>query len=162
MSFGDSSCTFIAQNYGAGLHERVKRGIAVSVKIVSVTAVAMMSVALLTKWQILRVFLDVNQAGGWEALEIAVRYLTIMSLCFIILHILYIFRNALQAMGISIWSMASGFAEFAARVLMSKVVINYIGVDALFIAEPASWLGALLCVFLPYFYYRKHLLVNKA
>ena len=161
MSFGDSSCTFIAQNYGAGLHERVKKGVSVSVKIVSVTAAAMMSVALLTKWQILRVFLDVNQAGGWEALEIAVRYLTIMSLCFIIVHVLYIFRNALQAMGISIWSMASGFAEFAARVLMSKVVINYIGVDALFIAEPASWLGALLCVFLPYLYYSKHLLINK-
>ena len=29
------------------------------------------------------------------------------------------------------------------------------GGGALFIAEPASWLGAMLCVFLPYFYDRK-------
>ena len=103
-----------------------------------------------------------NEAGGWEALAIAVRYLTIMSLCFIILHILHVFRNVLQAMEISIWSMLSGFAEFIPRVLMSKVVINWIGRDALFIAEPASWFGAMLCVLLPYFYYRKKLLGKRA
>lgn len=35
------------------------------------------------------------------------------------------------------------------------------GADALFIAEPASWLGAMLCVFLPYFYYRKQYLGQR-
>ena len=95
-----------------------------------------------------------NEAGGWEALEIAVRYLTLMAPCFIIVHLLHVSRNVLQAMGIAVWALASGVAEFFARVLMSRIVINWIGADALFIAEPASWLGAMLCVFLPYFYYR--------
>ena len=132
-----------------------------SVKIVTLMAVIITGITLLSRWQILRVFLDVNEAGGWEALGVAVRYLTIMSLCFMILHILHVFRNVLQAMGISIWSMLSGFAEFIPRVLMAKVVINRIGSDALFIAEPASWFGAMLCVLLPYFYYRKKLLGNQ-
>ncbi|MBQ5675731.1 MAG: hypothetical protein IIV45_11765, partial [Lachnospiraceae bacterium] len=112
-------------------------------------------IALITRWQILRVFLDVNEAGGWEALEIAVRYLTLMAPCFIIVHLLHVFRNVLQSMGVAVWALASGFAEFAARVFMSQIATNWIGTDALFIAEPASWLGAMLCVFLPYFYYRK-------
>jgi len=161
MSLGLAGSTFIAQNYGAGLFARVKQGVVVSVKIVSVMAVVITGIALLMRWQILRVFLDVNEAGGWDALEIAVRYLTIMSLCIIMLHILHVFRNTLQAMGIAIWSLISGFAEFAARVLMAKVVTNWIGSDALFISEPAAWLGAMLCVFLPYFYYRKRLLSNQ-
>jgi Na+-driven multidrug efflux pump len=160
MSIGLACCTFIAQNYGAGLYDRVKKGVADSVKIVSIMAVLITGITLLSRWQILSVFLDVNEAGGRDALEVAVRYLTIMSLCFIILHILHIFRNVLQAMGIAIWSMFSGFAELIARVLMSKVVINRIGSDALFISEPAAWLGAMLCVSLPYFYYRKKLLSN--
>ena len=84
--------------------------------------------------------------------------LTNMVLCFPILHILHVFRNVLQAMGIAIWSMCSGVAELFARILMSKVLLPLIGTDALFIAEPASWLGALLCVMLPYFYYKKTLL----
>lgn len=157
MSFGVSTCTFLAQNYGAGLYDRVKQGVADSVKIVSVTAIVITGAALLTRWQILQVFLDVNEAGGWDALEIAVRYLTLMAPCFIIVHILHVFRNVLQAMGVAVWSLASGFAEFAARVFMSRIAISWIGTDALFIAEPASWLGAMLCVFLPYFYYRKNI-----
>jgi antitoxin VapB len=47
------------------------------------------------------------------------------------------------------------------RFSSDEVVINRIGSDALFIAEPASWFGAMLCVLLPYFYYRKKLLGNQ-
>lgn len=158
MSFGVSACTFLSQNFGAKLYDRVKQGVADSVKIVSLTALIITGIALLTRWQILRVFIDVNEAGGGEALEIAVRYLTIMAPCFIIVHLLHVFRNVLQAIGVAVWALASGVAEFIARVLMSQIVINWIGTDALFIAEPASWLGAMLCVSLPYFYYRKRYL----
>ena len=160
MSFGVAACTFIAQNYGAGRFDRVRRGVVDSVKIVTITAVIMTTVSLVTRWQILRVFLDVEEAGGTEALAVAVRYLTIMSLFFVIQHILHVFRNVLQALGVAVWFMASGVAEFVARLFLSKVAIHYMGTDALFIAEPASWLGAMLCVFLPYFYYKKKLLTK--
>ena len=160
MSFGVAACTFIAQNYGAGRFDRVRQGVVDSVKIVTITAVIMTTISLVTRWQILRVFLDVEEAGGTEALAVAVRYLTIMSLFFVIQHILHVFRNVLQALGVAVWFMASGVAEFVARLFLSKVAIHYMGTDALFIAEPASWLGAMLCVFLPYFYYKKKLLTK--
>ena len=74
---------------------------------------------------------------------------------------LHVFRNVLQALGVAVWALVSGFVEFAARVLMSQLVLHWIGTDALFVAEPASWLGALLCVFLPYFSYRKKYLADR-
>ena len=160
-SLGLAACTYVAQNYGAGQVDRVKKGVGVSIVIVSAFAVGITLFALTTRNVILRIFLDVNEPGGWEALDIAARYLTIMSSCFLVLHLLHIFRNVLQAMGIAKWSMLSGIAEFIARVLMSKVLIGVLGRDALFISEPAAWLGALLCVLLPYFYYRKHYLAKK-
>lgn len=92
-----------------------------------------------------------SNQDGVRALAVSVRYLTIMVLSFPILHILHVFRNVLQALGIAIWSLMSGFAELAARILMSKFVIGYIGADALFLSEPASWLGAMICVFCPIF-----------
>lgn len=157
-SVGQATCTFVSQNYGAGLGQRVRQGVVDSVKIIMIMAFAIIAATLLLKTQLLGVFLDVSKPEGIQALEISVRYLTIMVLAFPILHILYIFRNVLQAFGIAIWSLMSGFAELAARILMSKFLINQIGVDALFLSEPASWLGAMLCVFLPYFYYKKKLL----
>lgn len=158
MSVGQASCTFVSQNYGAGLTQRVRHGVADSVKIVMAMAVLIMAVTLMTRSQILRVFLDVSNPDGVQALDVSVRYLTIMVLSFPILHILHVFRNVLQALGIAIWSLMSGIAELGARILMSKFLIGYIGADALFLSEPASWLGAMLCVFLPYFYYRNKLL----
>ena len=158
MSIGQSTCTFVSQNFGAGRKERVRRGVAEASKIVLLMAAAIMAVSILTRWQILSIFLDTSVPEGMEALEISARYLTIMLFCFPVLHILHVFRNVLQAMGISVWSLASGFAELGARVFMAKAAIYWIGVDALFLSEPASWLGAMLCVFLPYFHYRKTLL----
>ena len=104
-------------------------------------------------------FLDVSQPGGDIAMENAMRYMAIITICLIVLFFLHIYRNILQAIGVSVWSMVSGFAEFAARVIMSKAVIRWVGTDSIFLAEPVSWLGALLCVMLPYyFYYRKRLI----
>ena len=161
MSLGQESCTFVSQNFGAGLYSRVRQGVTDAVRIVLAMAVLMIGVTFLTRWQTLRIFLDVTEPGGMEALAIAVRYLTIMVLCFPILHILYIFRNVLQSLGVSVWSLASGFAEFAARVFMSRIVIGWIGTDALFLSEPASWFGAMLCVTLPYFYYCKKMMKTE-
>ncbi len=78
-----------------------------------------------------------------------------MGPCFIFVYLLDVFRNALQAIGIGFWSMLSGIAELVGRLLMAKVFIHMLGRDALFLSEPTAWLLALLCVMLPYFYYRK-------
>ena len=157
-SLGLACCTFFAQNYGAGKHGRVKQGVRTALKIVCAMAVTVAGFTLLTREYLLQLFLDVNEAGGTDALAIAVHYLTIMASCLIILYLLHVFSNALQAMGIAVWAMWSGIAEFAGRVFMAKVAIHWIGTDALFISEPVAWLGATLLLMLPYFYYRKKLL----
>jgi len=154
-SLGLACCTFFAQNYGAGKYDRVKRGVKNALKIVCAMAVIVGGVVLLIRAPLLQLFLDVNEAGGPEALAIGVRYLTIMAVSLIILYLLHVFQNALQAMGNSTWSMYSGIAEFAGRVFMAKVALHWIGTDALFISEPVAWLGATLLVMLPYFHYRK-------
>ena len=155
MSVGQGSCTFVSQNYGAGLGQRVRQGVADSVKIVMTMAILIMTVTLMTRSQLLRVFLDHSNPDGIQALAVSVRYLTIMVLSFPILHILHVFRN----LGVAICSLMSGFAELAARILMSKFLIGYIGADALFFRTCImAWRHA-LC-FLPYFYYRKKLLTQ--
>ncbi|MBQ3131770.1 MAG: MATE family efflux transporter [Clostridia bacterium] len=158
VSLGVACCTFLAQNYGAGKYDRVKHGVGTAVKISCIIGVSVTLVTLLFRESMLKLFLDVNEAGGPQALEVAVRYLTIMAITLIILYIQHVFSNTLEAMGIAVWSMYSGIAEFVGRVLMAKVVINWIGTDALFISEPVAWLSSTLLLILPYFHYKKKLL----
>ena len=68
-----------------------KAGVADSVKIVMTMAILIMTVTLMTRSQLLRVFLDHSNPNGIQALVVSVRYLTIMVLSFLILHILHVF-----------------------------------------------------------------------
>jgi hypothetical protein len=75
-----------------------------------------------------------------------------------VLFLIHVYRNALQALKISVWSMLSGFAELACRLFMAMVAISWIGPDALFLSEPLAWAGALAFVMIPYFFYARRLL----
>jgi putative MATE family efflux protein len=161
MALGLAASTFIAQNYGAGLINRVKKGVAATLWIVTGIALAVSVAALVFRWQLLGIFIDAKTAEDYQALQVGVRYLTIMGPCFIFVYLLDGFRNILQAIGIGFWSMLSGFAELLGRCLMAMVFLQRIGSDALFLSEPTAWFLALLCVMLPYFYYRKTRLSGK-
>lgn len=157
-ALGVACCTFFAQNYGAGKFDRLNQGMRITLKIVVAMALTVMSIVLISRRYLLQLFLNTSEAGGPEALDTGVRYLTIMIVFLVILYLIHIFRNVLQAMENSFWSMVSGFAELICRVFMAKVAIHWIGSDALFISEPVAWTGALLCVMLPYFYYKRKIL----
>lgn len=157
ISLGVAASTFLAQNYGAGKYDRVKRGVLTSTVIVLIMSVAVSGIMYLARNPFMKLFMDSAEQDAAEAHGIAVYYLTILCIFLSILYLLHIFRNALQAIGVSVWSMLSGVAEFAARVVMSKMVISWMGSDALFVAEPVAWLAALLFVLIPYFFYRRRL-----
>ena len=162
ISLGLASCTFFAQNFGAGKHERVVKGVRSSLGIICVMAVIVAALTLLTREFLLQLFLDANQPGGVESLQIGVRYLTIIVSFTLILYLLHLFSNVLQAIGISVWTMYSGIAEFVGRVFMAKIAMSWLGTDALFIAEPVAWAAATVFLVTPYFYYKRKHLIKKA
>ena len=63
--------------------------------------------------------------------------------------------NNLQAIGVSSWSLISGIAEALVRVIMAKVLFNFMGVEVLFFIEPFAWLAAWVFVLVPYYVYAK-------
>lgn len=159
ISLGLASSTFIAQNYGAGEKTRVKRGVRVSAGIALLVSAGVAAFVLLLRRPLILLFLDASEAGTAEAMRVAIYYLSIMASSLPSLYMLQVYRNILQAMEISVWSMVSGIAECVIRAIMAKSVIYYIGTDALFLAEPVAWVGGMLSVVLPYYlwYKRKRL-----
>ncbi len=157
-ALGLACSTFLAQNYGAGLSKRVRQGVKSATAIATLMSLVVFMVLLVIRWNLLQLFLDVNQENGFQALEVAVRYLTYMIFFLPILFLIHVYRNALQALKISLWSMLSGFAELFCRLFMAMVAISWIGPDALFLSEPLAWAGALAFVMIPYFFYQRKLL----
>lgn len=161
-AFGVASTTYFSQNYGAKLFDKVKLGVRTSVKIMVISSFTVFVLMSLFGGLILQLFIDINEAGGYEAIEYAKRYLRIMCLFLTIRYVNNVYRSILESMGISFWSMMSGVLECASRIIMAKIFVFHIGTDALFISEPLAWLCALLILALPYyFYYRKRLLASE-
>ena len=158
ISLGFAFSTFFAQNYGAGHKQRVKDGVRTGVKLSVLLALGVTAVMLLVGKYLLQIFINAGESEGPAVLEIAQHYLLVMSAFLVLAYLIHVYRNALQAMGTSIWSMVSGFAECGVRMLMAKVVVSWLGSGVLFYIEPFAWLGALLFIMVPYYIYRKKLL----
>ncbi len=158
FSLGAASSTFFAQNYGAGRKERVRSGVRTSVIISVIMAVCVMVIMLLVGKYLLQMFINTTEERATEALQIGFRYLIIASISLVILYLIHVYRNAMQALGSSFWSMISGFAECAVRIFMSKGVVLLLGTGVLYFVEPVAWLGALLFIMIPFYFYRKKLL----
>ncbi len=158
ISLGIASCTYLAQNYGAGKYDRVRKGVAAGFWLAVGFSVVVSAIAFLLGKAMLTLFLDVNKPGGAEAMEVAYKYLFLLGVFLSVLYLIHIYRNALQAIGTSIWSMISGFGEFVVRTSVALIFIRFTGVEILYYVEPIAWLVALLLVLIPYYPYQKKLL----
>lgn len=159
FALGAASSTFFAQNYGAGKKDRVRSGVRTSALISVIMAVCVTVIMLLAGRYLLQMFIDTAEEGAAEALQIGFRYLVIASVSLVILYLIHVYRNAMQALGNSFWSMISGFAECAVRILVSKGAVLVLGTGVLYFVEPASWVSALLFIMIPFYCCRKKLLL---
>lgn len=142
ISIGYAITTYMAQNYGAALYERIRGGLKSAVKFAVLLSVIVSCAMILGGKWILALFVDQENARAPEVLEIAYHYLFIMSCLLCILYLLYVFRNTLQGMGNASVPFLSGVMEFCARVSVALFFSRLLGREAIFFAEPFAWLVA--------------------
>lgn len=104
ISLGMAASTFFSQNYGAGYKERVRSGVKTSAIISVIMALCVTVIMLFGGKYLLQMFIDTNEVGAEESLQIGFHYLIIMSVGLVILYLIHVYRNAMQALGNSFWS----------------------------------------------------------
>ena len=120
-AFGMAVSTFVAQNYGAGLYDRIRGGMR-QITVFSLSATAVICVMMVLG---ARLSVDLLMEGAPGALYADVSlYLKISAALYFFLSLIYIHRNALQGMGRAIVPLFSGVMELIARVLCSLFVIH--------------------------------------
>ena len=150
-SFGYAITTYVAQNYGAGNYERIRKGIRSGIIISSVTALAISLLMLVFGRAILSLFVSGNPEETEQVLLIARHYLNIMSYFLIVLYALYVYRSGLQGLGNTVIPMLSGLAEFMMRVTAAIVFPRFLGQEGIFYAEILAWTGAAVLLGVSYY-----------
>ncbi len=111
---------------------------------------------------LLQIFIDANEMGAAESLQIGFHYLIIASFGLVILYLIHVYRNAMQALGNSFWSMISGFTECVFRIVMAKGILLLLGTGTLYFVEPVAWIGALIFIIVPYYIYQKIAVIGRS
>ena len=158
IALGASFTTYGSQNFGAGNFKRVRRGVNVAMVLAVSAACLLAAIVLPLRYQLPQLFIKISEEGAVEAIDVAARYLRNMILSLPILYLVYVHRNNLQAIGIASWSLVSGVAEAASRVVMAKFCMPFTGVEILYYVEPVAWLMAWVFVLIPYYFYQRRLL----
>lgn len=143
ISIGHAISTYSAQNFGAGLYNRIRKGLK-SALLIGLAISTTISVAMILFGKnVLTLFIDQENANAGEVLTVAYNYLFIMCCALFTLYTLHIFRSTLMGLGNSSAPFWSGVMEFLARVSIAMLFTKWFGTGAIYFAEPGAWVASI-------------------
>lgn len=154
ISYGYAVTTYVGQNYGAQIHERIRKGVRSAVVLSFITSVVIAAAMIIFGRPITMLFIssdtpELVKAAG----DTAYMYLVVMASFLPILYLLYVYMSALQGMGDTVTPMIAGIIEFVMRVGFA-IVVGITGyANGIFWAEVAAWFGSML--FMMVIYYKR-------
>lgn len=150
-SYGYAMVTYVGQNLGAGLGDRIRRGVRHAVGIALATSVVIAVAMLLAGRILVGSFINGTPQETAAATDIAYHYLVIMSVFLPVLYLLHLYRSSLQGMGDTVLPMVSGIAEFVMRTGGALILPRLLDQEGIFYAEILAWVGADMILITAYY-----------
>ncbi|MGD9665645.1 MAG: MATE family efflux transporter [Novosphingobium sp.] len=147
-SFGMTMATFAAQNYGAGLRERIKQGVHGCAAMSLGYGAAIMALNILAGGMLARFFVGNAPAE----ITAAHQYLNITSLFYPTLSLLFIFRFTLQGLGQGVAPTIAGIMELTMRALGVLLLAGPLGFSGICVAYALAWPGSMTPLLISYLF----------
>lgn len=161
VALGLALATYSAQNYGAGMIGRIRRGVRNSS---AISLCFSLFIALAVRFigeNMIGIFIE-NPAE--EIITIGHSYLNITTMFYFFLGQIFIYRNTLQGMGNTVMPMLACIVELVMRSFAAVFLAREMGYLGLCYASPIAWIGASAVVAGGYFLtvrkMRRHYFMN--
>ena len=153
LAMGQAVATYCGQNYGGGDSSRINKGVhaAIAIEITYAIIAALLCNVLLRPVMSL-FFADSGSAavaGSLEALDTvslmmpwSSTYIHIVTMFYIPLSFIFIFRNAMQGCGHGFLPMMGGVVEFFARLIVALIAMHIMSFPLAVFCDPAAWIAA--------------------
>ena len=152
--------TFVAQNIGADLEERARKGLRVALILMLICAVLMSALLMAFAPQIISLFLNKDDVNSPEILRVGQMYIKIMVIFYFMFAILFAFNGFFRGVGDAVMAMAFPVISLAIRTASAYALVGLadMGPEALAWSIPIGW-G--LSSIASWIYYKKRLWVGK-
>ena len=154
QDFGNAFSIFIAQNYGAGEKERIKKGIAAAFKISAVFSIAISVAVCLFAKPLMLIFIQPHET---EVLAVGMQYLRVEGAFYIGIGWLFLFYGLYRAVRKPGMSVVLTIISLGTRVVLAYTLsaVPSIGVLGIWASVPIGWFLADATGFLYYIRMRK-------
>lgn len=151
-AIGASMATFCGQNLGAGNYERIFKGMRHAFFLCIATSILATSLCFLSGDFVISWFINDPTP---EIFEYAKQYLHIISLYFLPLSWIFVYRSALQSLNEGFIPMLSGGVELICRVAVVALFADSFGFKGICYADPVAWSITGLLLLVTYIYWKK-------
>lgn len=157
-AFGISISNYVAQNYGAGLIGRIKKGVRGCLGIAHAGNILMGVLILATQSVVIPIFMN---EPNEEIFMYARAYLWVVVPFYLLLGFLVVYRSAIQSMEDSITPFLACIIELFSRIFCAVYLSKFFGYKGICFSTPAAWIGALLILVPVYYILLRKIMVKK-
>ena len=138
QDFGNAFSTFIAQNYGAGKAERIRRGVRSAFLTAAVFSILVSAVVVLFAEPLMTIFIDESET---EIIAAGVHYLRVEGAFYVGIGILFLLYGLYRAVARPGASVVLTVISLGTRVVLAYALsaIPAIGVTGIWAAVPIGW-----------------------
>lgn len=136
QDFGNAYSTFVAQNYGAGEKERIRKGTRQAFAISGVFSLIISALVYAGAPYLMRIFIRKSET---EVLAAGVQYLRIEGACYIGIGFLFLLYGYYRAIKQAEMSLVLTVISLGLRVLLAYVLSAWVGVIGIWVAIPIGW-----------------------
>lgn len=153
QDFGNAFSTFIAQNYGAGEQERIKKGIRSAIYTAVIFCLIVSGIVVVFAKELMCIFIDASETA---VIGIGVEYLRIEGVCYFGIGCLFLLYGLYRGIGKPGISVVLTIISLGTRVVLAYALapIPAIGLTGIWAAIPIGWILA-DAVGLWYYYFIK-------
>lgn len=141
QDFGNAFSTYVAQNYGAGKHGRIKQGVRYAVITTTVFCLIISLLVCVFAESLMCIFID---ASNTEIIAVGVNYLRIEAAFYFAIGLLFLFYGFYRAVSKPGMSVVLTVISLGTRVGLAYLLsaIPAIGVTGIWAAIPIGWILA--------------------
>ena len=151
QDFGNAFSTYVAQNYGAGQAERIRKGIRSAGGTSALFCVIISALVCLFAKPLMQIFIDPLET---EIIDAGVQYLHIEGACYIGIGILFLLYGYYRAINQPQMSVILTIASLGTRVALAYLLsATRLGVTGIWLSVPIGWA---LADIIGIGYYMKH------
>lgn len=137
VNLSNAVSTFTAQNIGAGLFDRVKKGYNASLTLIAGFCILITSVLFIFGSQLMSLFVDTN--SNTAVIQVGSDYLRVVSLGYILKGISGASNGVLKGSGDMGFFMFSTLSNFTLRVVSAYSLAYILGEKAIWYSIPIGW-----------------------